>query len=289
MSNPNAYILKVECPGQTGLVAAISGFLADRGCFITEMKQFDDLHSGRFFCRIEFTTETPVDLVEMEAAFSAEVAADLDMVSHFAKVSAPMKTLILVSQHDHCLMELLYRQKRGELNIEVTGILSNHPDLEPIAKFYGLDFELLPKLETQLETKAAREKRILQAFKETGSELVVLARYMQILSPELCSALAGQCINIHHSFLPGFKGARPYYQAFDRGVKQIGATAHYVTSDLDEGPIIEQEVGRVDHGFEPDDLRDMGRNMENLALSKAVKAHSEHRVFVNGLKTVVLA
>ncbi|HSG03028.1 MAG TPA: formyltetrahydrofolate deformylase [Marinobacterium sp.] len=289
MSNANAYILKVECPGQTGLVAAISGFLAGRGCFITEMKQFDDLHSGRFFCRIEFTTETEMDLDHLNAEFDAEVALALDMVSHFARVSAPMKTLILVSQHDHCLMELLYRQKRGELNIEVTGILSNHPDLEPIAKFYGLGFELLPSLETKLETKAAREKRILQAFKETGSELVILARYMQILSPELCTALAGQCINIHHSFLPGFKGARPYYQAFDRGVKQIGATAHYVTSDLDEGPIIEQEVGRVDHGFEPDDLRDMGRNMENLALSKAVKAHSEHRVFVNGLKTVVLA
>jgi len=289
MSNANAYILKVECPGQTGLVAAISGFLAGRGCFITEMKQFDDLHSGRFFCRIEFTTETEMDLDHLNAEFDAEVAMALDMVSHFARVSAPMKTLILVSQHDHCLMELLYRQKRGELNIEVTGILSNHPDLEPIAKFYGLGFELLPSLETKLETKAAREKRILQAFKETGSELVILARYMQILSPELCTALAGQCINIHHSFLPGFKGARPYYQAFDRGVKQIGATAHYVTSDLDEGPIIEQEVGRVDHGFEPDDLRDMGRNMENLALSKAVKAHSEHRVFVNGLKTVVLA
>ncbi len=199
-----------------------------------------------------------------------------------------MKTLILVSQHDHCLMELLYRQKRGELNIEVTGILSNHPDLEPIAKFYGLDFELLPTLDTKLETKAAREKRILQKFKETGSELVVLARYMQILSQELCSDLSGRCINIHHSFLPGFKGARPYYQAYDRGVKQIGATAHYVTSDLDEGPIIEQEVGRVDHSFQPDDLRNMGRNMENLALSKAVKAHSEHRVFLNGLKTVVL-
>jgi formyltetrahydrofolate deformylase len=289
MSNANAYILKVECPGQTGLVAAISGFLADRGCFITEMKQFDDRNSGRFFCRIEFTNESVQNLNELSAEFDTEVADGLNMVAHFAKVSAPMKTLILVSQHDHCLMELLYRQKRGELNIEVTGILSNHPDLEPIAKFYGLDFELLPKLETQLETKAAREKRIMQAFKETGSELVVLARYMQILSPELCSALAGQCINIHHSFLPGFKGARPYYQAFDRGVKQIGATAHYVTSDLDEGPIIEQEVGRVDHSFEPDDLRDMGRNMENLALSKAVKAHSEHRVFVNGLKTVVLA
>lgn len=289
MSNANAYILKVECPGQTGLVAAISGFLADRGCFITEMKQFDDRNSGRFFCRIEFTNESVQNLNELSAEFDTDVADGLNMVAHFAKVSAPMKTLILVSQHDHCLMELLYRQKRGELNIEVTGILSNHPDLEPIAKFYGLDFELLPKLETQLETKAAREKRIMQAFKETGSELVVLARYMQILSPELCSALAGQCINIHHSFLPGFKGARPYYQAFDRGVKQIGATAHYVTSDLDEGPIIEQEVGRVDHSFEPDDLRDMGRNMENLALSKAVKAHSEHRVFVNGLKTVVLA
>lgn len=288
MSNANAYILKLNA-GQTGLVAAISGFLADRGCFITEMKQFDDRNSGRFFCRIEFTNESVQNLNELSAEFDTEVSDGLNMVAHFAKVSAPMKTLILVSQHDHCLMELLYRQKRGELNIEVTGILSNHPDLEPIAKFYGLDFELLPKLETQLETKAAREKRIIQAFKETGSELVVLARYMQILSPELCSALAGQCINIHHSFLPGFKGARPYYQAFDRGVKQIGATAHYVTSDLDEGPIIEQEVGRVDHSFEPDDLRDMGRNMENLALSKAVKAHSEHRVFVNGLKTVVLA
>lgn len=289
MSNANAYILKVECPGRTGLVAAISGFLAGRGYFITEMKQFDDQNSGRFFCRIEFTHDVALDLNAVSADFDAEVASDLDMSAHFADRSAPMKTLILVSQHDHCLMELLYRQKRGELNIEVTGILSNHPDLEPIAKFYGLDFELLPKLETQLETKAAREKRIVQAFKETGSELVILARYMQILSPELCSALAGQCINIHHSFLPGFKGARPYYQAFDRGVKQIGATAHYVTSDLDEGPIIEQEVGRVDHSFEPDDLRDMGRNMENLALSKAVKAHSEHRVFVNGLKTVVLA
>jgi len=289
MSNANAYILKVECPGRTGLVAAVSGFLAGRGYFITEMKQFDDQNSGRFFCRIEFTHEVALDLQTVSAQFNEEVADALEMTAHFADKAAPMKTLILVSQHDHCLMELLYRQKRGELNIEVTGILSNHPDLEPIAQFYGLGFELLPKLETQLETKAAREKRILNAFKESGSELVILARYMQILSPELCTALAGQCINIHHSFLPGFKGARPYYQAYDRGVKQIGATAHYVTSDLDEGPIIEQEVGRVDHSFEPDDLRDMGRNMENLALSKAVKAHSEHRVFLNGLKTVVLS
>jgi len=289
MSSTNAYILKVECAGRTGLVAAISGFLAARDCFITEMKQFDDESTGRFFCRIEFTTETPQDLQQLAASFRVEVADELEMIAHFANRSAPMKTLILVSQYDHCLMELLYRQKRGELNIEVTGIFSNHPDLEPIASFYGLSFELLPKGDTPLETKSVREKRIIQVFHATGSELVVLARYMQILSPELCSALSGQCINIHHSFLPGFKGARPYYQAFDRGVKQIGATAHYVTSDLDEGPIIEQEVGRVDHSFEPDDLRDMGRNMENLALAKALKAHSEHRVFLNGLKTVVLS
>lgn len=289
MLHDNSYVLKVECPGSTGLVAAISVFLSDRNFFITEMKQFDDQNSGRFFARIEFTSDAPLDLDTLSEEFENSVANRLNMSARFADRSTPMKTLILVSQHDHCLMELLYRQKRGELNIEVVGILSNHPDLEPIAKFYGLEFELLPNLETRLETKAAREKRILQKFRETQSELVVLARYMQILSQELCEDLSGRCINIHHSFLPGFKGARPYYQAFDRGVKQIGATAHYVTSDLDEGPIIEQEVGRVDHSFEPDDLRDMGRNMENLALAKAVKAHSEHRVFLNGLKTVILS
>ncbi len=289
VSNSHNYTLKVECPGRTGLVAAITSFLADRDFFIVEMKQYDDEDSGRFFCRLEFSSADALDLNAISADFDENVASALDMKASWRSVNAPMKTLILVSQHDHCLMELLYQQKRGELNIEVTGILSNHPDLEPLAKFYGFDFELLPKFDSALETKAAREKRILQAFRETGSDLVVLARYMQILSPELCRDLSGRCINIHHSFLPGFKGARPYFQAYDRGVKQIGATAHYVTSDLDEGPIIEQEVGRVDHSFGPDDLRDMGRNMENLALSKAVRAHTQHRVFVNGLKTVVLS
>ncbi len=289
MSSSHHYTLKVECPGRTGPSCCYYWFLAERDFFIVEMKQFDDENSGRFFCRLEFSSVNELDLDAISDEFDAKVAKNLEMRAAWRDAKSPMKTLILVSQHDHCLMELLYQQKRGELNIEVTGILSNHPDLEPIAKFYGFDFELLPKLETSLETKAAREKRILQAFKETGSELVVLARYMQILSPELCSALSGRCINIHHSFLPGFKGARPYYQAYERGVKQIGATAHYVTSDLDEGPIIEQEVGRVDHGFTPDGLRDMGRNMENLALSKAVRAHSQHRVFLNGLKTVVLS
>lgn len=289
MSNKPTYVLKVESPGRTGLVAAIASFLAERDFFIIEMKQFDDQNTGRFFCRIEFSVSRVLELDKISSEFDELVASRLGMSFKFADRAAAMKTLILVSQHDHCLMELLYQQKRGELPIEVTGILSNHPDLEPIARFYGLDFELLPALETQLETKAARERRIRQAFKETNSELVVLARYMQVLSQELCQTLSGQCINIHHSFLPGFKGARPYFQAFERGVKQIGATAHYVTSDLDEGPIIEQEVGRVDHSFEPDDLRDMGRNMENLALSKAVKAHSEHRVFLNGFKTVILS
>lgn len=288
-SHQASYVLQISCPGSTGLVAAISQFLAQRDLFIVEMKQFDDKDSGQFFCRCEFSAESAVDLASLEAEFDQLVAGPLNMQARFFDRQAPMKTLILVSQHDHCLMDLLYRKRRGELNLDVVGVLSNHPDLEPVANFYETGFEVLPKAEGALKTKVMREERILDVIKETGAELVILARYMQILSPELCEALSGRCINIHHSFLPGFKGARPYYQAYDRGVKQIGATAHYVTSDLDEGPIIEQEVGRVDHGFGPDDLRDMGRTMETQALAKAVKAHSEHRVFLNGLKTVVLA
>ena len=283
------FVLKVECPGRVGLVAAITTFLAERDFFIVEMREFDDLDSGKFFARIEFRSDAAVDLDAISQAFADAVAERFNMTSVWSRRSAPMKTLLLVSQHDHCLMDLLYRQKRGELNIEVVGVLSNHSDLAALADFFNVPFEVLPKLDSALETKRAREQFMLDRFRSTEAELVVLARYMQILSPELCQDWAGQCINIHHSFLPGFKGARPYYQAYDRGVKQIGATAHYVTSDLDEGPIIEQEVGRVDHTFGPDELRDMGRNMETLALAKAVKAHSEHRVFLNGLKTVVLA
>lgn len=283
----NTYVMTVQCPGQTGLVAVISGFLAQQNCYITELKEFDDIESGQFFCRINFVSQAGVGIEALQPAF-ASMAQEHAMQVQWADTSKPMKTLLLVSQHDHCLMDILYRVKAGDLNIEVTKVLSNHPTLAHIAEFFGVEFELLPELETKLATKAAREQRMLEVKQETGSELVVLARYMQILSTELCERWQGQCINIHHSFLPGFKGARPYHQAYERGVKQIGATAHYVTSDLDEGPIIEQEVGRVNHAYLPNDLRKVGRDMENLALAKAIQAHSERRVFINGRKTLVL-
>ncbi len=280
-------ILTVVCPGRVGLVAAISGFLGGRGCFINQMAQYDDLETGLFFARIQFMPGAGETLESLREAF-VPVEQGFAMTATWSEKSQPMRTLVLVSQHDHCLIDLLQRQQRGELNIEIPKILSNHAVLEPIAKFYEVEFELLPELDSPQATKAAREARIMEVFEETNCELAVLARYMQILTEDLCAQLAGRCINIHHSFLPGFKGARPYYQAFDRGVKQIGATAHYVTSDLDEGPIIDQEVARVSHRDQPDDLRDVGRSMECLALGRAVKAHSERRVFVNGLKTVVL-
>ena len=281
-------VLTVMCPGRVGLVAAISGFLSGRGCFIYEMSQFDDTETGLFFARLEFLPPQDESLESLRDAFVA-VQQGFKMTVSWSEKSQPMRTLLLVSQHDHCLLDLLQRKQRGELNVEFTKVLSNHETCRSIADFYGVDFELLPQLDNPVDTKAAREKRIMQVLEETGSDLVVLARYMQILTEDLCEKLAGRCINIHHSFLPGFKGARPYYQAYDRGVKQIGATAHYVTSDLDEGPIIEQEVARVNHTHSADDLRDTGRTMETQALAKAVKYHTEHRLFVNGLKTVVLS
>ena len=288
MSSEPHLILTVVCPGRVGLVAAISSFLSGRGCFIDEMSQFDDIETGLFFARISFLPGEGESLDTLRAAF-VPVEQGFQMQATWVAKQQPMKTLVLVSQHDHCLLDLLQRKQRGELNIEITKVLSNHATTQPIAEFYGIEFELLPQLDDAAQTKAAREDRIKAAFAETESELVILARYMQILTEYLCAHLAGRCINIHHSFLPGFKGARPYYQAYDRGVKQIGATAHYVTSDLDEGPIIEQEVARVNHTHGPDDLLDVGRTMETQALGKAVKYHSEHRVFVNGLKTVVLS
>ena len=288
MSSEPHLILTVVCPGRVGLVAAISSFLSGRGCFIDEMSQFDDIETGLFFARISFLPGEGESLDTLRAAF-VPVEQGFQMQATWVAKQQPMKTLVLVSQHDHCLLDLLQRKQRGELNIEITKVLSNHATTQPIAEFYGIEFELLPQLDDAAQTKAAREDRIKAAFAETESELVILARYMQILTEDLCAHLAGRCINIHHSFLPGFKGARPYYQAYDRGVKQIGATAHYVTSDLDEGPIIEQEVARVNHTHGQDDLRDVGRTMETQALGKAVKYHSEHRVFVNGLKTVVLS
>ena len=288
MNTVERYLLRITCPGRTGLVAAITGFLADQNCFITELSQFDDIQTGRFFCRAEFfKPESGLAPDDLSDLFS-EIGARFEMDWKFINRSIPHRTLILVSKFDHCLNDLLYRKQTGELNIYVTTVASNHPDLEPLARFHQAPFEVLPAGKSKLATKAAQEDRIRQLIDEHNVDLVVLARYMQVLSDELCQDLAGRCINIHHSFLPSFKGARPYHQAYERGVKAIGATAHYVTADLDEGPIIDQEVARVDHTFGPDQLLATGRNMENYALSRAVKAHSEHRVFLNGHKTVVL-
>ena len=288
MNTEQRYLLRITCPGRTGLVAAITGFLADQHCFITELSQFDDIQTGRFFCRAEFfKPESGLTLVELSDLFS-EIGSRFEMDWRFIDRVVPHRTLILVSKFDHCLNDLLYQKQTGELNIDVATVASNHPNLEPLAKFHQAPYVLLPSGKSKLATKAAQEERIRELIDEQRVDLVVLARYMQVLSDELCHDLAGRCINIHHSFLPSFKGARPYHQAFERGVKAIGATAHYVAADLDEGPIIDQEVARVDHTFGPEQLLATGRNMENYALSRAVKAHSEHRVFLNGHKTVVL-
>ena len=288
MNTTDRYLLRITCPGRTGLVAAITGFLADQDCFITELSQFDDIQTGQFFCRAEFCKpESGLTPEEFSNRFST-IGERFEMNWKFIDPLVPHRTLILVSKFDHCLNDLLYRKQTGELNIDVTTVASNHPDLEPLARFHQVPFEVLPATRSKLATKAAQEERICDLIEGQGVDLVVLARYMQVLSDELCQNLAGRCINIHHSFLPSFKGGRPYHQAYERGVKAIGATAHYVTVDLDEGPIIDQEVARVDHTYGPDQLLATGRNIENYALSRAVKAHSEHRVFLNGHKTVVL-
>ncbi|MGC3872154.1 formyltetrahydrofolate deformylase [Halomonas sp. GXIMD04776] len=285
MKNKPAYILKATCPGRVGIVAAIGNFLADRGCFITQFHEFDDLDSGRFFSTIEFVFEgdkTP-SVEQLKAAFEV-TALRFDMQWEIHDASQPAKVLVMVSKYDHCLRDLLYRQATGELNVEFTAIVSNHEDLRPMAEHAGIDYIHLPVTQ---DNKAEQEARLMEIIDDTGTELVVLARYMQVLSDRMCERLAGRCINIHHSFLPGFKGARPYYQAYARGVKLIGATAHYVTADLDEGPIIEQMVERVSHVQDSQHLTQIGRDIEAQTLARAVKYHTHHRVFQNGLRTVV--
>jgi formyltetrahydrofolate deformylase len=279
------YVLKTTCTAGSGIVAAVSGFLSDSGCYISEQSQFDDQDSGNFFMRTRFHFERDVaDGYEALKSGFADVAKRFDMTWSLNNACAPIRTLIMVSKADHCLSDLLYRKNKGELNMEITAVVSNHQDLRPMAEREGIRFVHLP---VNKDNKSQQEQALLDIVKQTGSELVVLARYMQILSNNLCVELAGKAINIHHSFLPGFKGARPYYQAYDRGVKLIGATAHYVTSDLDEGPIIEQSVQPVDHTMGPEKLTAAGRDTETVALARAVKLHTEHRVFVDGNKTVV--
>ncbi|MFT9449479.1 formyltetrahydrofolate deformylase [Gluconobacter japonicus] len=284
-SSLTTYIVTFSCPNRPGIVAAVSQRLFELGANITEAQQFDDMASTRFFMRIVF--ELPKDGLSEETLKTefAGLANIFSMNWSISDRSKRLKVLLFVSRFDHCLVDLLYRWRLGELQIDPVGIISNHSretyaDLD----FHGIPFHHLPITK---DTKAEQEERIWTVFQESGAELAVLARYMQILSNEMATRLSGRCINIHHSFLPGFKGARPYHQAFSRGVKLIGATAHYVTSDLDEGPIIEQDVERISHADDPDDLIRKGRDIERRVLARAVRYHVERRAILNGNKTIV--
>jgi formyltetrahydrofolate deformylase len=277
-------ILTIACPDRHGIVAAVSGLLAETGAFITESTHFGDPDTGRFFMRTVFRVDGGQRRTAVAEAF-APIGARFAMDWELHDAAHRPNVVILVSKFGHCLNDLLYRYRTGDLPIRIPAIVSNHPDFASLAEWHGIPFHHLP---VTPERKPAQEAKLLELVAETGAELVVLARYMQVLSPELCTGLAGRAINIHHSFLPSFKGARPYQKAHERGVKLIGATAHYVTPDLDEGPIIEQETARVDHTFTVRDLVALGRDVENLVLARAVRAHVERRVLLNGMKTVVL-
>jgi formyltetrahydrofolate deformylase len=280
------YILTLACASAPGQVAAVAGFLEARGCYIDEIAVFDDKSGQRFFARCVFHAATgSVLALDLMRTDFLPISARFGMTWEICDAAVRPRVLIMVSRLDHCLNDLIYRWRIGELKIDIAAIVSNHPDLEPLAAAHALPFHHLPI--TPL-TKPAQEARLLEIIDQSGADLVVLARYMQVLSPGLAASLTGRAINIHHSFLPGFKGARPYHQAYERGVKLIGATAHYVTTDLDEGPIIEQVVERVNHSAEPDELLATGRDMECLALSRALKLQIERRVFLNGNRTVVL-
>jgi formyltetrahydrofolate deformylase len=281
MSNPPTYILTLTCPDRMGIVHAVSGFLLEHGGNIEEAAQYNDHDTGLFFMRVSFACDQPKETLQEDlAAFAQRYAMNWKL--HPAQ--QPMRSVLMVSQQGHCLNDLLFRWKSGLLALDIRAIISNHRDFYQLAASYNVPFHHVPMVSGG---KAQVEQRQLEIIEAEGAELVVLARYMQILSNDMCKALAGRAINIHHSFLPSFKGAKPYYQAHDRGVKLIGATAHYVTADLDEGPIIEQDVARVDHSDTVDDLTARGRDTESQVLARAVKWHSEHRVLLNGHRTVV--
>ncbi len=286
MSRPS-YILKTSCPDAVGIVAAVSGFLANRGALLTEVSHFVDDESQKSFVRVEFEDDArgEAGLAEIVASYRQHVALMFGMDFEIHPSERKLRVLVAVSRQSHCLNALLHRWADGHLPIDITGIVSNHDDQRSLAEWYKLPFHYLP---IEKGCKPEQENKILALFEKSGSELMVLARYMQILTPRACDLLAGRAINIHHSFLPGFKGARPYHQAYERGVKLIGATAHYVTTELDEGPIIEQGVERVDHTMKPADLERLGQDVESSVLNRAVRWHAEHRVFFNGNRAVVL-
>jgi formyltetrahydrofolate deformylase len=278
------YVLTVDCPDGPGLVYAVSGFVTHNAGNILESQQFDDTVSGRFFLRVHFEVTDPAVTLETLRHEFHDVASRYAMNWQLWEANAPYRTLIMVSKFGHCLNDILFRWQSGGLQIEIPVSVSNHSELEPLAKAYGEDFHHIP---VTPDTKGAAEEQLLELVDSLGIHLVVLARYMQVLSDDLCKQLEGRAINIHHSFLPSFKGAKPYHQAYDRGVKLVGATAHYVTGDLDEGPIIEQDVVRVDHRATAADLVAAGRDVEIQVLSRAVTWHAQTRILLNGHRTVV--
>jgi formyltetrahydrofolate deformylase len=278
-------VLTLSCPDVTGIVYAVAKFIVEHDCNIIESHQFDDRAKKRFFMRVQFTpvTDRPLQIDELRDEF-AEVAATFRMDFRLIASARRERVLIMVSKFGHCLNDLLFRTANGSLNIEIVAVVSNHRDLASLAESHRVPFHHIPVTK---HNKLEAEAQLLDLVDELGIDLVVLARYMQILSTDLCRTLSGRAINIHHSMLPSFKGARPYYQAYDRGVKMIGATAHYVTPDLDEGPIIEQQVARVNHAMTVDDVTVVGRDTECLALAHAVQWHADNRVMLEGNRTVV--
>ncbi|MDI3196009.1 formyltetrahydrofolate deformylase [Pseudarthrobacter sp. AL07] len=279
----NELILSFQCPDQIGIVHAVTGFLVAKGCNIINSQQFDDASQDRFFMRVQARFPEHESIDALRASF--QPTADLyGMKWSMSQASARPKVLIMVSKFDHCLNDLLYRWRSGQLKIDIPLIVSNHGDLAEVAKSQGIPFRHIPVTN---DTKAGAEEELLSLVAEHEIDLVVLARYMQVLSDGLCNIMEGRIINIHHSFLPSFRGGKPYHQAFDRGVKLVGATSHYVTADLDEGQIIEQEILRVEHSHTATDLTIAGRDAERVALARAVQWHAEHRILLNGNRTVV--
>ena len=292
MSKAQEFVLTLSCRDTKGIVSAVSGLLYQAGCNIVDSQQFGDVQSadatGLFFMRVHF--EAPAHLSgpgTLEQLFM-HVREQFGMQAQFHSLTRRPRLLLMVSKHGHCLNDLMFRAQSGQLKVEIAAIVSNHPDFKALAASFQLPFHHLPlPAGAPPEAKRAQEMQVEALVSEHAIDLVVLARYMQILSPDFCAFLKGRAINIHHSFLPSFKGAKPYYQAHERGVKLIGATAHYVTADLDEGPIIEQDVERVDHSRSPEDFTAVGRDVESVVLARAVRWHVEHRVLLNGRKTVV--
>ncbi|ANO51739.1 formyltetrahydrofolate deformylase [Woeseia oceani] len=282
--HPRSLVLSMSCPDRGGIVAAITGFIADSGGSITETAHFVDRWTERSFMRASFSGSALASRETLADRF-AVIAEQFDMDWHLYDAEQRCRVLLAVSKQGHVLNNLLHRWSIGSLPIDIVGVVSNHPDMRSLTEWYKLPYHYLPVTPGD---KAAQERQILELFASTGADLLALARYMQILSADACETLAGRAINIHHSFLPGFKGAKPYHQAHERGVKIIGATAHFVTTDLDEGPIIEQGVERVDHTMGPDELAKIGHDLESVVFTRAVRWFAEHRIFPSGSRTVVL-